>query len=226
MLEEKKDDKENVKKKIDRVLAQKPVEEPEDEEDKDKPTIWSPFARKIYADMKLYLNKVGDGTPTRAVSTKFRNDIDEKLEAGKEKDNLVKWYNKKFKLPGVSTLPWNYFAETVINFNEKQQAEKKLLDGIEEILDDAINVQREPGPENTLKVLAKNILDFIKKSEKKDPILSENHEEGLIKHWKSMAQKYYNDPHWKQVIDYYYDVKTGKLKSPVINKEPISNFSK
>jgi len=108
--------REEVKGKIDKVIAKKPEPEEETpEEEKDKPVIWTPFARKIYADIKLYIAKLGDSHPTRAVATKFRNDIDEKLEAGKEKDSMIKYYNKVFKLPGVSTLAWNYFAETIHN---------------------------------------------------------------------------------------------------------------
>lgn len=159
-----------VKKKIDDKMAEKPdskseLKEPEEEE-KDKPTVWTPFAKKIYTDIKLYKAKLGDAQPTRAVATKFRSDIEDKLEKGKEKDSVIKFFNKEFKLPGVSTLPYNYFAETVIDTNAKEKSEQALLKGIVDILDDAINTEREPGPENILKVLAKNILDYIKNFDK------------------------------------------------------------
>lgn len=113
---------EEVKKKIDDKISEKPdskseLKEPEEEE---KMNVWTPFAKKIYTDIKLYKAKLGDAQPTRAVATKFRTDIEDKLEAGKEKDNLVKYFNKEFKLPGVSTQPYNYFSEnTSLPSNQK-----------------------------------------------------------------------------------------------------------
>ena len=120
-----------VKKKIDDKMAEKPeVEKEPEEEEKDKVNVFSPFAKKIYADIKLYKAKLGDSHPTRAVSTTFRNQIEDKLEAGKEKDRMIEFFNSQFRLPGISQKAYSYFSENVIDpkagDNHKAYLEKSL----------------------------------------------------------------------------------------------------
>ena len=158
---------EAVKEKLDAKLAEKPVEEPEEIED-DMPEVWTPFAKKIYTDIKLYKAKIGDSAPTRAVATKFRDDINDKLEKGKEKKNMVDYYNTQFKLPGVSTHAWNYFAETVIDPQEKETSEKKLEDGIIDIMFKYIDHYEN---RHVYEVATKLILKFIKEFNKKESII-------------------------------------------------------
>ena len=155
---------EKVKDKIDTKLAEKPAEEPEEkEEDPDQPEVWTPFAKKIYVDIRLYKAKLGDGQPTRAVATKFRDDINDKLEKGKEKKNLIDYYNTQFKLPGVSQHAWNYFAESITDPDNENKKSQKLKEGIAEIINkrasiSIINAQS----------ITDDILDYIKKFDKKE----------------------------------------------------------
>lgn len=170
-----KDKREEVKGKIDKVLASKPEpdETPKPEkEEKDKPTVWTPFAKKIYTDIKLYKEKLGDGQPTRAVATKFRNDIEEKLEKGKEKDSVIKYYNKQFKLPGVSTLAWNYFAESVIDPQANEKGEQSLKDEFIKIMKkNSIDGLGDELRGSNFHKTATEILTFIKNSDKTESIL-------------------------------------------------------
>jgi hypothetical protein len=92
-----------IKDKIDNILNK-------NKNDNEKTIVFSPFGKKILGDMELYLSKLDGSTPSRNVSVKFRNDINDKIEQGKEKESLIKFFNKKFKIPGVSTTPFNYFA--------------------------------------------------------------------------------------------------------------------
>lgn len=102
-----------------------------DAEDSDRPSVWSPFAKKIVADMDVYFEKIGEQQPTRVVAIKFRNEIEDKLDDGKEKNNVIKFFNTKFKLPGVSTKAWNYFAESVYDPKDFEGTYPQVLDKME-----------------------------------------------------------------------------------------------
>lgn len=205
-------EREKVKGKIDKVLSKKP-EEPKEEKPKeeDKPIIWTPFARKIYTDIKLYKEKLGDAQPTRAVATKFRADIEDKLENGKEKDSIIKYYNKQFKLPGVSSLPWNYFAESVIDPKEKEKGEEKLLRGVEEIIKQGF--MKGYTDDDGVREITLRVMSFIKNVDKKESIL-ENEKTYILKHTNvdgnSVWNKWNKKPTKEQLENFfsaYYDTK-------------------
>lgn len=100
----------DIKNKIDDILAKKDKNDDLDSNDKKfRPTIFSPFAKKIYAEIEIYFNKLDGESPTRAVAEKFKNDIDSKLEDGKEKDSMIKYYNHLFRLPGVKVSAYSFF---------------------------------------------------------------------------------------------------------------------
>jgi len=150
----------DIKNKINNVLAKK--ENPK-KEVSDKPSVWTPFAKKIYADIEIYFNKLNGTSPTRAVATKFRNDIEDKLEDGKEKDGMIKFYNKRFKLPGVTTTAYNYFAETVIDLNAKEKDEKELIKRVDDYLVKQLGDSYDEGY-----TIAKAIIDIVKNFNKKE----------------------------------------------------------
>ncbi len=189
-----------VKKKIDNKMAEKPeVEKEPEEEEKDKPTVWTPFAKKIYTDIKLYKAKLGDAQPTRAVATKFRNDIEEKLEKGKEKDSVIKFYNSQFKLPGVSTLPWNYFAENIIDTNAKEKSNKELIKKVRNLVNYNKHLDNDQ--------FAVALIDLIKNHDKpKESFVNEESSvnEGTTEYLKLldvMEKKYGHIPAWRTMID-------------------------
>jgi len=155
-------EKKSVKDKIDGVLDKQPKEEPK-VVDKDKPTVFSLFGKKIFGDIELYLSKLNGQSVSRAAATKFRGEIEEKIEDGKEKDALIKYFNKKFKWEGVSTLPWNFFVETVIDINASKKDEEKLLKGIEKVLvDNYDELTNREEAEKDFSDIAKEIMSFIK----------------------------------------------------------------